>query len=384
MKTRWALGLTVTLGVAMSLVSAPAVWSQDTKPATTQAAMRGIFVVLSDVYGYSFDATAFADPKNHAAISSALTALAKNADELQSHGGGLDPSFDLARRSISRDAHEALDDFQAHNYIGSRFILNRITDNCVTCHTKLPSERQFGPGKDFLDSINMASLPLTVRANLQIAARQFADAQKTYEDVLADPKMTADDLTAFDVFENYLRVSVGPMNDTKRPAATLKTFAKRSDMPVALKADVQEWIKSLESLKLNVATGEELATARAMVAAAREKTTARTDRSRMVEFVGAITLVHRYLRAGTHTHMEMAESYYLLGVSESFVSRSDWISETDYLLDRSIRTAPKSSVAKEALAFLEEYHSSGYVVPARAVPADMQVNIEALRKLTQQ
>jgi hypothetical protein len=361
-------------------LSAP-VLSQETKPATTQAAMRGIFVTLSKVYDYSFDAAAFAEPKNRNEILGTLQALAKNAEELQSHGGGLDPSFDLARRSISRDATEALAAFRDHNYIGSRFILNRITDNCVTCHTKLPSERQFGPGKDFLDSIDLASMPLTVRANLQIAARQFGDAQKTYEDVLADKKMTADDLYTYAVIENYLRVSIGSMNDTKRPAAALGALAKRPDMPVSLKANVQVWLQSLESLKLNVPKGEELAVARAMVSTARERTTAASDRSRLVDFVGAITLLHRYLRDGGHTNMEVAECYYLLGVAESYVSHSDWISETDYLLEKSIRTAPKSGVAKQALAFLEEYHRSGYVIPARENPANMQANIEELRKL---
>jgi hypothetical protein len=384
MKTRWLLGSAVGLGLAAVGLCATVARSQQTRPATTQAAMRGIFVVLSKVYAYSFDATAFADKKNRGDILVQLEALAKNADELQAHGGGLDPSFDLARRSIARDAHEALDDFTGHNYIGARFILNRITDNCVTCHTKLPVERPFGPGKEFLDSIDLAKLPLTVRANLQIAARQFPDAQKTYEDVLADPKMTADDLAAFDVFENYFRVSLGPMNDTKRPAETLKRFAQRSDMPVSLKANVRAWIQSLESLKLGAPDGEEIAAARRMVADAQAGTTARSDRSRMVDFAGAITLVHRYLREGAHGDAEVAEAYYLLGVSESYVSRSDWLSETDYLLEKSIRTAPKSDVAKMALAFLEDYHRSGYVVPAREVPAEMQTNIEELRKLTQQ
>jgi hypothetical protein len=382
MKTRWIWVSAIVLGAGSLNTAAGA--PQETQPATTQAAMRGIFVTLSSVYTYSFDATAFADSKNRGEILGALGALVKNAEELQSHGGGLDPSFDLARRSISRDAHEALDSFQQHNFIGSRFILNRITDNCVTCHTKLPAEREFGPGRDFLATIDMASLPLTVRANLQIAARQFADAQKTYESVLADPKTTADDLIAFDVFPNYLRVCVGSMNDTKRPAATLQKFQKRTDMPPALKADVAVWIKSLGSLKLNVPANDELVMARAMVAQARAKTTALSDRSRLVDFVGAITLVHRYLRAGSRTNMEVAEAYYLLGVSESYVSRSDWISETDYLLEKAIRTAPGSDVAKQALAFLEEYHRSGYVVPARAVPADMTVNMEELRALAGQ
>jgi hypothetical protein len=395
MKKRWNTGSVAWFGVMAMIVAvfAPVAWSQESKtaasqetqPATTQAAMRGIFQVLSKVYGYSFDATAYADPKNREEIGNWLVALAKNADELQQHGGGLDPSFDFARRSIQRDAHDALTEFQNHNDIGSRYILNRITDNCVTCHTKLPSNRNFALGKEFLESIDVSKMPPTVRANLQIAARQFPDAITTYEGMLSSPKVTAQDLETYDVFEKFFRVSVGPMNDTKHAIETLKKFGARSDLPAAQKADVQAWIASLETLNLNTPVGEDLATARRMVTDARAKTTGPSDHSRMVEFIGSITLLHRYLRTNPQNNNDVAEAYYLLGVSESYVSHSFWISETDYLLEKSIRTAPKSDIAKQALAFLEAYRKSGYnVAPARPVPPGMQTNIDELRKLTQQ
>jgi hypothetical protein len=103
----------------------------------------------------------------------------------------------------------------------------------------------------------------------------------------------------------------------------------------------------------------------------------------MVEFIGSITLVHRYLRSNPQNDVVLAEAYYLLGVAESYVSHSFWISETDYLLEKSIRQAPKSEVAKQALAFLEDYRSStSNVTPARAVP-EGQTSIKDLRKLTE-
>ena len=390
MKTRWVFvnaAVVTLLALGGLLVSAARSQegTQTTNPATTQAAMRGIFQILSKVYVYSFDAGAFSDPRNHDEIGSWLEALAKNSDELVAHGGGLDPSFDYARRSISRDAHDALTEFQNQNDIGSRYIVNRITDNCVTCHTKLPSSRTFAPGKEFLASLDLEKYPAPVRANLQIASRQFSDAQKTYEDMMADPKVTAEDLANDDVFEKYFRVSVGPVNDTKRAVATMKKFAQRTDIPVSLKANVQAWIQSLENLNLNTPPAEDLDTARRMVTDAVAKTTGPSDQSRMVDFIGAITLLHRYLRTNPADKVLVSEAYYLLGMSESHVSHNYWISETDYLLEKSIRTAPKSDIAKQALAYLEEYHRSGYaVIPARPVPPDMQTNIDELKKLVQQ
>lgn len=369
--------------VAATIVLAAGVASaQEAKPAT--APMRGMFVVVSKVYVYSLDADIFADPGHRQEILSMLEALARNAVELEAHGGGLDPSFDFMRRSLSRDAIEALVTFRNHNYIGSRFVLSKITENCMTCHTRLPNERQFDPGKEFLDAMAVAELPPSARANLQVATRQFAEAMKTYEEVIGSRDVTATDLAMFDTFENYFRLSIGAMNDSRRPVQTLEKFIGRPDMPDATRAEARDWIGSLQALNLGAAGSDQLAAAQRIVARATEETS-RSDRSHLVDFIGAIALVHRYLRSGPRNDLDIAEAYYLLGVSESHVSHSYWISETDFLLEKAVRQAPKSAVARKALAFLEEYRHSKYnVTPARAVPPELQTNIEELRKLTQQ
>jgi hypothetical protein len=358
---------------------------QETAQNATQISMRGMFVVLSSVYRYSLDANAFADPKNHDAILTSLDALAKNSEALSAHGGGLDPSFDFVKRSLSRDAHEALKSFKSANYVGSRFILSDITENCVTCHTKRPGEKPFEAGQQFLDDVDAKSFPAPARAKLQVAMRQFSEAMKTYEEILLSPKVTSDDLTVYDVFDNYLSVSIGAMNDAKRPVPTLEKFARRADMPNAAKADAQAWIASLKTLNLGVPKGEELATARRMMAGAEATATPSSDRPRLVDFIASITLLHRYLRSNPSDNTSVAEAYYLLGVAESHVSRSYWVSETNYLLEKSIRLAPKSKVAKQALAYLEEYRrSQSSVTPFLPVPPDTLTSIAELRKLTEQ
>ncbi len=384
MKTRRRLGGVLLFGVvAVTIALGAGVGSsQESGQTATWAAMRGLFVVVSNLYRYALNADAFEDPQNHEEIGRLLVALGEGAGQLKEHGGGLDPSFDFVRRSIARDSQEALDSFRDANYMGSRFIVGQITENCVTCHTKRPAERPFDPGKEFLDAINAKSFPPAVRAKLQVASRQFSDAMKTYEETFLSPNVSAEDLATFNTFENYLRVSIGAMYDTKRPVSTLTQFVNRPDMPEDVKAQARIWIKSLETLNLEPPKGEEMSAARRMVADAREKTASASDHSRMVEFIGAITIVHRYLRSNPQDDVILAEAYYLLGVAESYVSHSFWISETDYLLEKSIRQAPKSEVARQALTFLEGYRSSASNVPARAVP-EGQTSIKDLRKLTE-
>ena len=74
-----------------------------------------------------------------------------------------------------------------------------------------------------------------------------------------------------------------------------------------------------------------------------------------------------------------------MGVSESRITRSYWISETDFLLAQSIRTAPKSPVAKQAYDFLVEYTAAGHSEDsAREVSPELRADLEELRALIEQ
>ncbi len=384
MKNRFGAG--TLFGVAsMIVLAAGIVSSQESGQATPRAAMRGVFVTVSDVYRISLDPDAFTDPGNRTEILSKLEALAGNTGQLEAHGGGLDPSYDFMRRSLASDADEALKEFKDRNDVGARFIVNNITENCFMCHTTIPSPGTFEPGHEFLKSVDTRNLPPAGLANLQVASRQFSDALKTYEGIILSPDETAEDLATFNVFEKYLRVCLGPVNDARRPVRTLEQFAGRADMPEELKKDARAWIASLKALNLDAPAGQDLAAARRLVTEGMKNSTSRSDVSHLVDFIASITLAHRYLRTQPQSAVDIAEAYYLLGVADSYVSHSNWVSQTEYLLAQSIRTAPRSDVAKQSLAYLEQYMREEPVdARARPVPPQLQTNIQELRKLVAQ
>ena len=71
--------------------------------------------------------------------------------------------------------------------------------------------------------------------------------------------------------------------------------------------------------------------------------------------------------------LDHAEAYYLLGVAESYISRSHWISETEFFLETAIRTNPQSKTARKAYVVLEEYIVLGYSGSSGThTPADVQ------------
>lgn len=380
----WAIrGLTACFAVVIAVsLGVGASQSERTDKSTTQATMRGIFVTLSTAYHLSLDQEAFADAANRGRIKQSLEALVENTDELEDHGGGLDASFDYLRRSLSRDARDAAQRFDRGNYVGARFVLGKITENCVTCHTKLPAGQRFDLGAKFMEDLNAKELPPTARVNIEVATRQFDAALNTYEEILRDPDMSAPDMVLFGVFEAYLRIAIGALSDTKRPVAVFEALVRRDDMPKNVKHDATQWIEDLGNLELDALKGKELDTAREMIEHAKVETGSRSDRAHLVDFVASITLLHRFLKTGPTDALQLAETYYLLGVAESYVSRSYWISETDFLLEKAIRQAPQSEIAKKAYAFLVDYTKSGYkVAPARSVPPELQANLDELRGL---
>jgi len=389
MKTRQRAALMSVL--ALCVVAAP-VWyevglagPQQAETSEAQTTMRGIFFTLTMVYTYSLDPEAFQDPANHMQIQSALQALVANSSELDLHGAGLNPSYGYFRRSLARDARDALARFNQGQYMGSRFVISRMTENCVYCHTKLPSEQEFDLGEEFFNQRKIRKLKPEERVQLEVALRQFEAASKSYEQLFTTPEMTPDNLMLLGAFAGYLRLCIGALDDPQHAEQTLKKYVQREDVPEPTKSLVNGWIVELSTVNLEGAKGNELAVAKQLIESAEANRKHPSDRSRLVDYIVASTLLNRYIETGPSSDTDVAQAFYLMGVAEARISRSYWISQTDFLLEQAIRKAPKSDVAKRAYAFLSEYTISAHAeTSAREVSPDLRADLEELRKLIEQ
>jgi hypothetical protein len=381
--SRAAVALAVLVAVASAL-GAGIVAAQEEVMNPTQSRMRGVFLTLTSAYKFSLDAEAFEDPVNRGNIRASLQALVANAAELETHGGGLDPSFDYLRRSLSKDAMQALERFEQRQFVGARFLLTRITENCVTCHSKIPDEGGFELGAQFVKESGIRELAPIERVDIEIATRQFNRALRTLEGIFQDRDEKPQTLSLVGAFERYIRLCVAVVEDHERATKTLTVFQGRKDVAQNFKTLISSWITDLETLDLAAAEGNELFVSRNMIEKARAAKRFSEDRSDLVEFIAAAALLHRYLQAGDALGVgkdEQAEAFYLLAVAEANISRSYWVSETASLLEQAIHTAPKSAVAREAYAFLEEYTLAGHSVTAREVPDDIEQTLDSLRTI---
>jgi hypothetical protein len=95
-------------------------------------------------------------------------------------------------------------------------------------------------------------------------------------------------------------------------------------------------------------------------------------------------VLHRYIDSVPKQKEQLAEAFYLLGVSESHVNHSYWISETEYFLEVAIRMAPQAEFARSAFNFLEDLTTAGYSGSAGVnIPGDVKMRIEELRCLVE-
>jgi hypothetical protein len=375
----WAVLVGVGLLTVIALAFGTS-FSQGKDRDDTRARMRGIFLSLSKTYLYSLDPAAFEDPANRVEILTGLRALAEGTATFKAHTGALDPSYDYMRRSLAHDARDALARFEMGQFTGTRWVLAKITENCMTCHSKFRAEGSFDLGHEFLEKAPVKELSPSALAELQIAVRQFDDALSTYETIFRDPKSSWATLSLVGAFEKYLRVCIVVRDNEDRAVATLKTYAQRDDLSPGTKAVVENWIASLKKIDGTQQPGSEFSTARKIISEAQRALRYPSDRTQLVDFIASTSLLHRYIQAGGHEDVQMAEAYYLLAIAESHISTSYWISETDFLLEQAIRAAPKSQIAGDAYDFLVTYIASAHSM-ARNMPENVSHNLDELRML---
>jgi hypothetical protein len=347
--------------------------------------MNEIFAALASVLPDSLDERRFADPARRSAIAASLATLARNADRLQSHAGARDATFAHLSESLARDAREVHRRFEEGHLPEARFLLREMTENCVACHSRIPSERVSDLGKKLFDNAEVSNLPPESRARLQVATRQFDAALDTYEKLFlaADAPLASLDLDGH--FTDYLLVAIRVKDDPTRPRATLAVLVVRPDVPHYLRQDFRAWIRALDDLVARPRSGSELEQARALIQAGNAAVEFPSEQTALVQYLAASALLHRYVSSRAHQGEDVAEAYYLLGLTESRTNPFYWLSETEFFLETSIRLAPRAPFAERAYALLEEHTIQGYSGSSGVnVPEDVQQRLDELRSLLEQ
>ncbi len=373
---RWTSWLAV---VPLALLPVSAMGADERKTRATMAELVDALAVLLPV---SLNDSRFEDPANRERIASSLRILAASGSSVEQHGDVQDAGFGFLSRSLARDTREIQRRFAEEKFAEARFLLHELTDNCVACHSRLPDGLDHPLGQRLFVDIEVAELPPEERARLETATRQFDQALESYESLFASSAFSPGDVDLMGFLDAYLEICLRVKRDPNRALTPLRKLAARPDTKSALRGVLEVWISSLEELATRPETPATLAEGRALVKRAQDHSRFPDDRRALAMYVAASGILQQYVSQQERSKDELAEAYYLLGVIESHVGRSFWLSQTEHFLEASIETAPGSRHASDAYDLLEEFVVSGYTGSSgRHVPADVRERLETLKAL---
>jgi hypothetical protein len=344
--------------------------------------MAEIVAALRVALPLSLSAERFEDPANRPALDAALGALRAGAQQLESHGRSQDASFAYLSRSLAHDAEDIKRRFDAGRTGEARFLLGALVEDCVGCHSRLPSPEDSGLGADLYRQVDATALSPIERARLEVATRQFEAALERYEALLAAPDASPAELDVEGVIGDYLTVAIRVKQDLPRARATLAALSARADLPSYLATLVSSWVAACDALADALAAPEPLAEAVRVAEQGAALERFPRDRAALVHELVASSLLLRYVAAHRSPSLEGAKAYFLLGVAELASGRSAWLSAAQDYLETAIRMAPGSDWAKRAYVVLEEetladYSGSGGV----HVPPDVRQELRDLQRI---
>lgn len=347
-------------------------------PAQIRATMGEVYEAMRQLLPLVFSAEGFESPDDQVRIAAALHRLDRSSTQLAQHGASDDAGFAHLARSLAIDARDIRLRYDAGHPGEARYLVQTLVDTCIACHSRLPSGS--APRSEaFVSDIEVLELPTARRARLAYATRQFDSAVALYESMLDSTDYPAGQLDMGGHVEDYLELMMRVRHDPARAAETLGRFARRPDLSLALREEIMSWSASLAALEDTQEPASLVGAAHRLVHDGDARIG--TERDRLVEDLAASSMLHRALE-GSLSRDRRAEAYYLLGLLETRIGRSYWLSEAEAYLETAIHLAPGQPIAQDAYRLLEEYLVAGYTGSAGTnVPADIQDKLDQLSRV---
>lgn len=346
--------------------------------------MHAAYASIEQLLPLTLDPKTWADPARRATIQKQLDQLARTSSAIEKHAAQRDQSFIMLSRSLSEELEDVKHRFALGQLEESRYLLMQSTSNCVTCHERLPSARDFPMGQRLGETMNLDELPVDERIHTRLVTRQFDAAMTDLETAMADPRERPSDLDFSGSLVDYLTVGIRVKQDPDRVARHLRTFAKRPDVPRYLRKHVDQWVSDLEQTKGALDSKTPLVAARRLVRRGTpDGETRPLARDTTVPDLVASSLLLRFISRDDVPAVQKAEAFYLLGVAESRGIDSPWIPQAGVHLEFAVRLAPEAPFADSAYDALEEYMYLNYggVSGETALPIDITAKLDELREL---
>ena len=384
---RRRLGSAAGVVLAAALAGAPALGADDS--GATRKTMQRVFAALATLLPASLDEERFGDPAQRDALQLAFEELARSSEALAHHGAERDEAFRLLSRSLADDAEQAASRFARGRQAEAAFRVGQLTQRCVGCHSRLPSARDFPLADKLLARAELTQLAPDERARLLVAVRRFGDALSVWEALFVDEAVPPAALDQGGTLIDYLTVAIRVEGDLARAERTLRTLAARADTPRYLRHRLLDWSGALAELRADPAAQQPFARATALAARSQGLAEFPLSGDGLVLDLQASALLQREVaargaaRVADAPDLELARSFWLLGVLEERTTAPDWFPQTEVYMEAALRSAPGSEVAERAFERIEESLLVDYGALRTAdLPEAARLRLERLEPLT--
>jgi hypothetical protein len=369
-------------GLGLVLAEEPPAGDTPPTDPATRAAMQKIFKALTEVLPRCLSNEGFTAPSDREIVSAELAKIAANADTLAKHTGSASADFASRGAVLADDARRASARFVSGQLVDARFIALHLTESCVGCHSRLPSDKDAPFAAKLIDDAKLATLTPVERARLAVATRQFDKALDLYEAALAGPRPSAGETVRTPDLVEYLIVAVRVKRDPKRAAALLEQLEKRPEAPAHIRREIEPWLSTLRSEGQAVYSTPSLARARSLVESGKRAREYPYSKAGLIDDLLASSILHRLLEDPKQGPLARAETYYLLGITDATVRSSPWLSDANWYLAMAIRTAPHTAIAARAFDTYEDMTILAWSGSAGTqLPDDVVEELDRLRAL---
>lgn len=363
--------------------------SADGRDIETQARMKGIAGDLKRILPIWVQRESRLDSAERERFRVSVISLAARSDELQAHAVGKGQPFELLARSLRNDAATIREYADRGDIDAARSQIGPLLENCVGCHSRLPSAGTSSLSASLVSDINLDELSVPDRLRLRMATRQFDPAIADLERILVDEtkgRASGAPLTMslHSGLVDYLILNVRVRNNLERPRAFLTSFGALDGVGKYLRTDIDQWIESLARGPETIRKIDRpLDQAKRLIEQGDELRVFPSDSVGLAYDVMASGVIYRLLETppASLSNAELAEAYYILGATESRILRPSWNDRWDDYLEMSIRTAPGSDTAWRAYQLLEN-ETLAYWSPSwtATLPSSVRTRLDELRK----
>ncbi len=331
---------------------------------TPYPAMHKAFDALSYLLPLSLKQQDDGSTTDFSILEDKLKQLLDSADRLDEHAKIRDAEFKSISRSFRSTVNQVDQAFRNERPQDALFLLLDLTQNCVVCHSRLPSATNFPFGQRLMARIDVDTMDRRDVAELYVATRQFDGALQILDEVISDMDVSPIDLDIDGTLIDYVDVSISVKQDFAPVRSMLDKLQARADLPYYMNRHAETWKKSMDALEPEIVAPPSVARARELFYTASGMSAAPAGRERVIHDLLAASMLRRIVDQQQPTEMPnelLAEAYYLLSIIElRTISTDSVVPQMEFLLEAAIRSDPKGPFAERAYALLEEYSYFSY------------------------